>query len=282
MAEKQGNLLKLKREFKTKNKKKQHGLFCIIHYTKQKSEKEVRLLTEVSFKKIKESAEIRQSKGNVNEKLNEICDNIPKEFQKDVHGTHRWCYKNFTNTTSILKPKNDSDEAGPINSKRRKSSEIQSPLLPKDECLFCESSRKRTHGREEQLIKCVTKNADQSIRAAAQRKQDHKLLGKILNGDLIAREAHYHTSCRKNYTRADDRDERCDKDGRVVQELNAHQNAFNYISSYIEENLIHGGTVERMTMLKERYLQFMYENSPNVYNPLYKTSKLKSKLMKKY
>ena len=89
MAEKQGNLLKLKREFKTKNKKKQQGLFCIIHYTKQKSEKEVRLLTEVSFKKIKESAEIRQSKGNVNEKLNEICDNIPEEFQKDVHGTHR-------------------------------------------------------------------------------------------------------------------------------------------------------------------------------------------------
>ena len=93
MAEKQGNLLKLKREFKTKNKKKQQGLFCIIHYTKQKSEKEVRLLTEVSFKKIKESAEIRQSKGNVNEKLNENCNNIPKEFQKDGHGTHRGAIK---------------------------------------------------------------------------------------------------------------------------------------------------------------------------------------------
>ena len=82
MAEKQGNPLKLKREFKTKNKKKEQGLFFIIHYTKQKSEKEVPPLTEVSFKTIKESAEIRQSKGNVNEKLNEICDNIPKEFQK--------------------------------------------------------------------------------------------------------------------------------------------------------------------------------------------------------
>ena len=42
----------LKREFKTKIKKKQQGLFCIIHHTKQKSEKEVRPLTEVSFKKI--------------------------------------------------------------------------------------------------------------------------------------------------------------------------------------------------------------------------------------
>ena len=152
MAEKQGNLLKLKREFKTKNKKKQQGLFCIIHYTKQKSEKEVRLLTEVSFKKIKESAEIRQSKGNVNEKLNEICDNIPKEFQKDVHGTHRWCYKNFTNTTSILKRKNDSDEAGPSNSKRRKSSEIQLPLLPNHECLFCESSRKEHMEEKKNLL----------------------------------------------------------------------------------------------------------------------------------
>ena len=61
----------------------------------------------------------------MNEKLEEICDNIPKEFQKDVHGILGWCCKNFTNTTSILKRKNDSDEAGPSNSKRRKSSEIQ-------------------------------------------------------------------------------------------------------------------------------------------------------------
>ena len=79
----------MKREFETKNKKKLQGLFCIIHYAKQKSEKEVRPLTEVSFKKIKKSAEIRQSKENVNEKLKEICDNIPEEFQKDVHCIHR-------------------------------------------------------------------------------------------------------------------------------------------------------------------------------------------------
>ena len=39
MPEKQGNPLKLKREFETKNKKKQQGLFCIIHYTKQNSER---------------------------------------------------------------------------------------------------------------------------------------------------------------------------------------------------------------------------------------------------
>ena len=82
----------------------------------------MRLLTEVSFKKIKESAEIRQSKVNVNEKLNEICDNIPKEFQKDVHGTHRWCYKNFTNTTFILKRKNDSDQVIPKDGNPQRSS----------------------------------------------------------------------------------------------------------------------------------------------------------------
>ena len=81
----------------------------MIHCTKQKSEKELRPLTELSLKKIKESAEIRQSKGNVNEKLEEIYDIITKEFQKDLHGIHRWCYRNFTNTTSILKRKNDSD-----------------------------------------------------------------------------------------------------------------------------------------------------------------------------
>ena len=120
---------------------------------------------------------------------------------------------------------------------------------------------KRAHGTEEKFIKCVTKNADQSIRVAAQRKQDQKLLGKILNGDLIVREAHYHTSCRKKYTRANDRHERCDENEKFAEELNSHQIAFDYISSYIEENLINGCTVECMTMLKERCLLFMYENS---------------------
>ena len=109
MAEKRENPPKLKREFQTQNNKKQQGLFCMIHCTKQKSEKELRSLTEVSLKKVKESAEIRQSKGTVNEKLEEICENIPKEFQKDVNGTHHWCYRIFSNTTSILKRKNDSD-----------------------------------------------------------------------------------------------------------------------------------------------------------------------------
>ena len=42
---------------------------------------------------------------------------------------------------------------------------------------------------------------------------------------MIARETHYHTSCRKNYTRADDKHEHCDKDERVVEELNAHLSA---------------------------------------------------------
>ena len=92
MAEKQENRIKLKREFKTKNKKKQQGLFSIIHHTNHKSKRGA-TADRGQLKKVKESAEIRQPKGNVNEKLDEICDNSPKEFQKDVHGIHHWCYE---------------------------------------------------------------------------------------------------------------------------------------------------------------------------------------------
>ena len=62
---------------------------------------------------------------------------------------------------------------------------------------------------------------------------------------------------------ADNRHEHCDKGERVVEDLNAHQNAFNYISRKTEENLINWCTVEHITMLKEQYLQIMYENSPS-------------------
>ena len=46
----------------------------------------------------------------------------------------------------------------------------------------------------------------------------------------------------------------------------AHQNAFVYICNYINENIVKGGNVTRMTMLYEKYLQLMQDNSPEYYN----------------
>ena len=46
---------------------------------------------------------------------------------------------------------------------------------------------------------------------------------------------------------------------------------------YIQENIIAGMKVERMTMLQERYLLYLMEFDADAYNENYKTDKLKDK-----
>ena len=47
---------------------------------------------------------------------------------------------------------------------------------------------------------------------------------------------------------------------------------------YTQENIIAGMKVERMTMLRERYLLYLMEVDADVYNENYKTDKLKDKM----
>ena len=70
--------------------------------------------------------------------------------------------------------------------------------MPADRCLFCHKSRLRKSGKGEHLFKCVTKTAEDVIKGAAETKQDGDILLKIQGIDLVAKEAHYHASFRKN------------------------------------------------------------------------------------
>ena len=83
----------------TKNKPKDQASSCIIHFYKNKSEKKLRQLTATCFKKIKDTVDLRQKKGQPNEKLNEICSQVPEQYSQ-LHGVHPWCYKTLyiTNT----------------------------------------------------------------------------------------------------------------------------------------------------------------------------------------
>ena len=55
------------------------------------------------------------------------------------------------------------------------------------------------------LVKCMTKTAEDSVKDATKRKQDQHILLKVLDTDSAAREAHYHATCWRDYTREDDR-----------------------------------------------------------------------------
>ena len=183
---------------------------------------------------------------------------------------------------------NTSSEFGESSVKRRRvsqhSASTPSRLLPADKCLFCDKGRIRKSGKEEHLVKCVTKTAEESIKRAAETKQDEFILLKIKDIDLVAKEAHYHASCRKSYTRSEERHDVPKKEelGGQADVEAAHKAAFENLCEHVNASIISGGNVERMSMLRERYLTSILHNNPDCYNPDYKTDKLKSKLVKRF
>ena len=67
---------------------KEGGRICIIHSQNNKSEKDVRPLTENSFIKIKEVASVRQQSSSENTRLSDIIEKLPEELDSSVHGSN--------------------------------------------------------------------------------------------------------------------------------------------------------------------------------------------------
>ncbi len=69
-------------------------------------------------------------------------------------------------------------------------------------CIFCDKCSKYLKGQrtKESLTKCRELRADDTIRRAAVRKGDNRMLA-IVSHELVAAEGHYHRSCYRVYTK---------------------------------------------------------------------------------
>ena len=80
------------------------------------------------------------------------------------------------------------------------------------------------------LVKCMTKTAEDSVKEAVTRKQDQHILLKVQDTDLAAREAHYHATCRRDYTREDDRHQETINNTKTTEEQASNKTIyFQYI-----------------------------------------------------
>ena len=68
------------------------------------------------------------------------------------------------------------------------------------------------------LVKCMAKTVEDSAKEATKRKQDQHILLKVQDTDLAAREAHYHATGRRDYTRQDDKHQEAIKDTKTIEE----------------------------------------------------------------
>lgn len=182
---------------------------------------------------------------------------------------------------------NAADVEASISTRSAKRKKLTTGMLYSSEnCIFCNKNLKRKKGHsQEKPRKCVTKEAELSIKHAAVIRNDKNLMRELANVDMIAQEVHYHHSCRRSYTQIlaeTCKSEETDPDSYSTNMQKAHDQAFQYLCNYVEDSIIRKSNIERMTMLKEIYQTFMEENSPRYYNPNYKTDKLKEKISKKF
>ena len=69
-------------------------------------------------------------------------------------------------------------------------------------CIFCQKESKyiRRNKTRDYLVQCRELGADATVRNAATRKNDSRILT-LVSRDLVAAEGHYYRSCSRNYTR---------------------------------------------------------------------------------
>lgn len=99
-----------------------------------------------------------------------------------------------------------------------------------EECLFCGQKRKRKLRKNEPLSQCMTTDGSRTIILAARKKDDTRILA--LGEDLVAKEARYHNSCRREYIRVESTD---DQDTTTRKK---HTETFERLSQFIKNEVI--------------------------------------------
>ena len=126
------------------------------------------------------------------------------------------------NDCRILKQKNPSEGSDVSSSKKR---EQQMQIRQQHNASCCQVTDvffvKRLESQGNNMlktVKCMTKTVEDSVKEATKRKQDQHILLKVQDTDLAAREVHYHATCRRDYTREDDRHQETIKDTKTIEE----------------------------------------------------------------
>ena len=92
------------------------------------------------------------------------------------------------------------------------------------------------------VVKCMAKTAEDSAKEATKNQQDQHILLKVQDTDLAAREARYHATCQRDYSREDDRHQEATKDtftkSKRTFPARPYTNYFQYIVQYVMGRIV--------------------------------------------
>ena len=175
---------------------------CCIICTLRTSDNDSHLVspkTYDSWQNLLKAAELRKY-GPITDAAKELGGN---EFPKIYY--HRRCRSVFTmkRDLEIILKRNTNEAIGneDVCSSKRLCRRLSVSRVYDPICIFCEKVKfvKGSKSREK-LTKAAKLQADRTLRDCAIKKGDNKIMA-ITSRDIVAAEAHYHTSCYKNYTR---------------------------------------------------------------------------------
>lgn len=166
---------------------------------------------------------------------------------------HSNCYRNYT---AVKRPSAESDQSKLLSNKpktRRTGSMPDSDAkgLLKGSCIFCLVVRKTVNKKVEPLSDCLTRDGCESICAAAPKSSNERVKALVRTGvDLIAKEAQYHKSCRREFFREVESRTRKNEDNTQRQ---LHLTTFEAISTLIEDDIIRNRKAMLCTSVLELY-----------------------------
>ena len=154
---------------------------------------------------------------------------------------HSCCYETYTSRQNLRYVVDQNGEQAKMPESTAKR--VQRISFDWSKCFFCNN---KTHKKDKKLINIATFEACESIKKAAEAKNDEKTLHTLRSvNDLIAAEAKYHKSCYASYTSKSNLRFQVPRD----KEETKHDEAFNDLISIIAPKIEAGNAYDMNNLL---------------------------------
>ena len=195
--------------------------------------------------------------------------------ETDIH-YHRKCFQTYTSKSNLQHvkciPEKFSDtpqESGetaedgfqPV----RRNSRTSVPHFDWSTCIIC---LKKSHKKDNRLIRIETKEREAILKQAAERQRDESMLLRVTVEDLIAKNAVYHSACFSTYVTS------TTAKSNVTRGMSDHENAFKQLIDVIHEDLLKNKKAFLLSKLLELYRSFLPSESRESYTSYHLQSKL--------
>ncbi|CAB4021739.1 Hypothetical predicted protein, partial [Paramuricea clavata] len=156
-------------------------------------------------------------------------------------GYHASCHKSYT---AVKRAKEDLAPDDESATKIRCTETRRSSAFPKSDrqgilkgtCIFCSKSRRKKNGKDEPRLKVATIAGCESLYHRAKFSKNEHIKSLVRSGvDLIAKEAEYHKSCRVQFLKDTDKQ---DKPMETTSSQSCHKMAFASLLSFIQDEVL--------------------------------------------